>query len=100
MVLGKPSLLSSTFKSDKFGLLEAKYANDGVYRAKGDISELSSLAHSEREDNPWWRVDLLRIHCIWAVNILNRGDGKYVADMVFYYDSLDTGPFYILLYIS
>ena len=77
MVLGKPSLLSSTYTSGRFGFLEAKYANDGVYRSHGNISELSALAHSHKEDNPWWRVELLRVHCIWAVNILNRGDCKY-----------------------
>ena len=76
MILGKPAFLSSTFDSSHVGLHKASYANDGVYRPQGTIgvAELSSIAHSLREDNPWWRVDLLRIHCIWAVNILNRWD--------------------------
>ena len=80
MILGKPAFLSSTYTHNKYGSFEASKANDGVYCPQTTTSdvELSSLAHSKREDNPWWRVDLLRVHCIWAVNILNRGNRKYV----------------------
>ena len=83
MILGKPAFLSSTYDSSHVGLHKASYANDGVYRPQGTIgiAELSSIAHSLREDNPWWRVDLLRLHCIWAVNVLNRGDCKYILDI-------------------
>ena len=80
-ITGKPAKQSSTFidtRSYPHLVHEASYANDGVYRPlfPNITYELSSLAHSLREDNPWWRVDLLRVHCIWAVNILNRGDSK------------------------
>ena len=78
MVLGKPAFLSSTYHDFLFGLHKASYANDGVYRPQDTVAEWSSLAHSHEEDNPWWRVDLLRVHCVWAVNILNRGDRMYI----------------------
>ncbi|KAF6040460.1 hypothetical protein EB796_001242 [Bugula neritina] len=48
---------------------EAASAVDGIYKLG---NELSSLAHSKRENRPWWRVDLGNVHCVWAVNILNR----------------------------
>ena len=44
-------------------------AVDGIYATEsGD-----SLAHSDWEENPWWRVDLGGVHCIWAIEVLNRG---------------------------
>ncbi|XP_067939530.1 uncharacterized protein [Watersipora subatra] len=56
------SLFSPSFTSDK--------AVDGIYiPTNGDSS---SLMHTENEENPWWRVDLAKTHCISAVNILNR----------------------------
>jgi len=52
---------------------EAASAVDGIYKLG---NELSSLAHSKRENRPWWRVDLGNVHCVWAVNILNRYTSK------------------------
>lgn len=52
----------------------ADKAVDGIYVYPGD--ELYSVAHTQQEDNPWWRVDLERVHCVRAVNILNKGDRK------------------------
>ena len=58
---------SSTFEAQ--GL--SKFAVDGDrnpnYHSKG-------CAHSTREDNPWWRVDLLKSYEITRVTITNRGD--------------------------
>lgn len=48
---------------------------DGVYTPP---NEQFNMAHSTLETNPWWRVDLQSIHCIIAVNILNRS-GKFPA---------------------
>jgi len=49
-------------------------AVDGIYEpAKGAHS---SMAHSNEENRPWWRVDLGDVHCVWAVNILNRFGSK------------------------
>uniref|UniRef100_A0A674A414 Fucolectin tachylectin-4 pentraxin-1 domain-containing protein n=1 Tax=Salmo trutta TaxID=8032 RepID=A0A674A414_SALTR len=33
-----------------------------------------SCTHTEWETNPWWRVDLLDVYRVTAVNITNRGD--------------------------
>jgi len=52
---------------------EAELAVDGIYKSKNDHL---SLAHSREENRPWWRVDLGNVHCVWAVNILNRYTSK------------------------
>ena len=44
-------------------------AVDGIYAIESE----ESLAHSDWEENPWWRVDLGGVHCIWAIEVLNRG---------------------------
>jgi len=44
-------------------------AVDGIYIEHG---YQSSMSHSRHELRPWWRVDLVDIYCVWAVNILNR----------------------------
>jgi len=46
-------------------------AVDGIYETSDD-----SMVHGEHENRPWWRVDLGDIHCVWAVNILNRYTSK------------------------
>ena len=52
----------------------ASKANDGVYLPPADKDERNWVAHTAVGDvNPWWRVNLEKIHCVWAVNILNRG---------------------------
>ena len=55
----------------------ASHANDGIYRPtdKSEAGEKLSIAHTSYQSQPWWRVDLEKIYCVWAVNILNRGDG-------------------------
>jgi len=49
----------------------ASYANDGHYRFM-----LPFVAQTLYQVNPWWRVNLGDIYCVWAVNILNAGDGR------------------------
>jgi len=65
LFLDKLAKLSSVFvPEDQRYTFEASLAVDGIYA--------HSLAHSKHETRPWWRVDLGDVHCIWAVNILNR----------------------------
>jgi len=45
------------------------------------------MAHSQLEYRPWWRVDLVDIHCIWAVEILNRGNCKFMCVDLFVFMS-------------
>ncbi|XP_067930599.1 fucolectin-1-like [Watersipora subatra] len=71
---GKGVTLSSVYQNTNlptpyFGA----FAVDGIYRPPAD-NEMVSIAHTTRETNPWLRVDLQKVHCIWAVRILNRGD--------------------------
>jgi len=47
---------------------------DVIYEPTG--SAHSSLAHSNEETRPWWRVDLGDVRCVWAVNILNTFSSK------------------------
>jgi len=52
----------------------ASSAVDGIYDV--DEPDRVSMAHSQLELRPWWRVYLVGTHCVWAVNILNRYDGN------------------------
>jgi len=61
---------------------EAFKAVDGIYEPKEWIRD--SLAHSNEENRPWWKVDLGDVRCVWAVNILNRFTSK--SDCQFDYD--------------
>ncbi|XP_067946771.1 uncharacterized protein [Watersipora subatra] len=73
---GKPVTMSSVLKFDsKETPFYGSFAVDGIYRPPV-YDELFSLAHTLKETNPWLRVDLGTIHCIWAVRILNRGDSE------------------------
>jgi len=51
-------------------------AVDGIYLVDDMLDGTASMAHSKKENRPWWRVDLVDIYCVWAVNILNRGNGE------------------------
>lgn len=63
---GKTTAMSSIYDP----LNDPKLAIDNVY-----VDE-SSLVHSQKEANPWWRVNLEEVHCIWALRFLNRALGK------------------------
>ena len=66
--------MSSQYKEDRTQRFMAAKAVDGVYLPSQWHSsiERNSIAHSEQEARPWWRVDLAATYCVWAVNILNR----------------------------
>jgi len=53
---------------------EAAKAVDGIYEPTDGA--YSSMAHSNEENRPWWRVDLGDVRCVWAVNILNRFESR------------------------
>lgn len=51
----------------------ASFANDGIWH-DGIISNgVTSMAHTETEIHPWWRVNLEAVYYVVAVRILNRG---------------------------
>ena len=68
------SVLTNIIDKAKYELVAA-FGNDGIYQPPGNTieDEMISLVHTEKEDNPWWMVDLEGVYCIWAVRILNRG---------------------------
>ncbi|XP_067950503.1 uncharacterized protein [Watersipora subatra] len=71
---GKPVAISSVFQaSDKPTPFYGSFAVDGIYLPP-EYDKRLSLARTIEEMNPWLRVDLQTIYCIWAVRILNRGD--------------------------
>jgi len=71
LFIGKPAKLSSNYiEKSVASSFKAFKAVDGIYEV---IIERDSMAHSEKEYRPWWRVDLVDVYCVWAVNILNRG---------------------------
>ena len=62
---------SATFMGGSEYTYEAGKAVDGIY-LPNELHGLTSIAVTKSLLNPWWRVDLGQVHCIWAVNILNR----------------------------
>jgi len=74
LFVGKTAKLSSQYleENPKYSF-EAEKAVDGVYNDKRDKF---SMAHSQFELRPWWRVDLVDVYCVWAVNILNRSKSE------------------------
>ncbi|XP_067931004.1 fucolectin-1-like [Watersipora subatra] len=73
---GKPVTMSTVYHSPGTSTsFPGYFAVDGIYRPPSSNERLS-IAHSDLEANPWLRVDLQKVHCIWAVRILNRGDSS------------------------
>jgi len=73
-LIEKAAKLSSMYVSRSGIEHVAAYAVDGIYDV--DQPDRVSMAHSQFELRPWWRVDLVGTHCVWAVNVLNRYDGN------------------------
>ena len=59
-----------TFPSAYGYAFEAGKAVDGIY-LPDEPPEYASVAATTKLSNPWWRVDLGQVRCIWAVNVLN-----------------------------
>ncbi|XP_067930974.1 fucolectin-1-like [Watersipora subatra] len=74
---GKNVTLSSVRYSTQFQMaFSGSFAVDGIYHPPQDDARVS-MAQTNKENNPWLRVDLQKMHCIWAVRILNRGDAQH-----------------------
>ena len=70
--LGKQADMSSLYASNT----DPNKATDGIYVPEDGVE---SLAHSVEEEAPWWRVDLGAVHCIWAIEVLNRGKRQTIV---------------------
>uniref|UniRef100_A0A3Q2EDH2 Si:ch211-215k15.4 n=1 Tax=Cyprinodon variegatus TaxID=28743 RepID=A0A3Q2EDH2_CYPVA len=62
---------SSQLKGDNHGYVGAYNAIDG--NRNSDLKK-GSCTHTDAENNPWWRVDLLDSYIVTEVIITNRGD--------------------------
>jgi len=71
--LNRPAYLSSVFR-DNHGTFKANLANDGNFETNAVRGNRARCAHSRRETNPWWAVDLGRPMTIYRVDLTNRGD--------------------------
>ena len=72
VALNKPSYQVSTYR-DEYGLHSAGLANDGNRQTNYETT-LNGCAHSQRETNPWWAVDLQVQTVVARVDLTNRGD--------------------------
>ena len=72
VALNKRSFQVSTL-TDRYGTHAASLANDGS-RQTDYKSVLNGCAHSLRETNPWWAVDLDVATLVARVDLTNRGD--------------------------
>ncbi|KAF6037479.1 hypothetical protein EB796_004216 [Bugula neritina] len=72
----KSAKLSSEYveTGGQYYTYDAAKAVDGIYEPTDGV--YASIAHSEVENRPWWRVDLGDVHCVWAFNILNRFESR------------------------
>jgi len=73
--LNRPAYLSSVYR-DQRGVYKAHLANDGILETNCLKGGIARCAHSRRETNPWWAVDLGRPMTIYRVDFTNRGDGS------------------------
>ena len=71
--LNKTAYQSSVFNW-RGELCSAHLANDGSPETNAVRGGVPRCAHSLRETNPWWAVDLDRPTEVYAVNFTNRGD--------------------------
>ena len=67
--LNKTAYQSSVYNLRGKLPLSAHLANDGSRE-----TNVRRCAHSERDINPWWAVDLGRPTEVYAVNFTNRGE--------------------------
>ena len=69
LFLGKLAKQKVTYTDSGPYSYEASKAVDGVYIPPAVKASLAVIDYST---NPWWRVDLGQVHCIWAMRLLNR----------------------------
>ena len=55
--------------SSQFEAYAGSFAVDGIYESQ---NEVSSLAHTQVDINPWIQIDLSQSYCISAVKVWNR----------------------------
>ena len=55
--------------SSQFEAYAGGFAVDGIYESQ---NEVSSLAHTQVDINPWIQIDLSQSYCISAVKVWNR----------------------------
>jgi len=68
VALNRPSYQIGNW-TGTYGLLYARYANDGNYN-----TNVESCAHTLSVTNPWWAVDLGVALYVVGVKFTNRGD--------------------------
>ncbi|XP_059356882.1 fucolectin-5-like [Carassius carassius] len=72
LLLENLALKGTAVQSSTYYTWGAANAIDGIRYAPGLAS---SCSHTERELNPWWRLDLLNSYSISSVTVTNRADG-------------------------
>jgi len=71
VALNRPSYQASTY-IHTYGSLYARYANDGSNAS--NLLQGPYCAHTNRQTNPWWAVDLGVTLYVWGVKFTNRED--------------------------
>jgi len=73
--LNRPAFLSSLHYNGNYGYFVAGLANDGSHETDAVRGGIPQCAHSNRETNPWWSVDLGRPTAVYRVDFTNRDSG-------------------------
>ena len=69
--LNRSSYQSSVY-NNSYGFYPPNLANDGSRETNATRDNIPRCAHSQRETNPWWAVDLGRKTTIYRVHFTNR----------------------------
>ncbi len=85
LALNQPTNQSSTY-----GRGEGRYANDGIPIGSSPWS--ADLQHTQRQNQPWWEVDLGKVSQIDYVRIFNRAD-QYQERLADFYVLTSREPF-------
>ena len=79
-IIGADVTMSSIRECTDSYCFDGSKAVDGIY-APIDMNELTSMAHTAKENHPWIQVELYQQFCVSAVKIWNRNmhsEGIYI----------------------
>jgi len=76
VALNRPAFQSSKYSFSNWRDKNlARLVNDGDFETTLNVNGEPKCTHSDREDNPWWAVDLGVPRVVYRVDLTNRGDG-------------------------
>ncbi|KAG7469844.1 hypothetical protein MATL_G00133160 [Megalops atlanticus] len=72
--LTAPENAASGGKATQSSTSWSGHADRAIDRNRNPVYRSRSCTHTAAENDPWWRVDLLKNHTVTSVTVTNRGD--------------------------